>query len=103
MSKAPPLPAILIANDLLSGDVIFLGSTGWEQSHRKAAIARHTDEADALLAQAAIDFKANRIVDPYLVHIAQSPDGEPVPVHYRERMRTLGPTTRLDLGKQAEA
>ena len=54
-------------------------------------------------ARAARDFKANVIVDPYLVQVTISADGEPVPVHYRERMRTLGPTTRLDLGKQAEA
>ena len=54
-------------------------------------------------ARAAIDFKANVIVDPYLVEVTIGTNGEPIPVHYRERMRTLGPTTRLDLGKQAEA
>lgn len=103
MSKAPPLPAILIANDLLSGDVLFLGTDGWEMKHRQAAIARTSDEAEALMARASIDFKGNKIVDPYLIHVTLGADGEPVPVHYREKMRTLGPTTRLDLGKQAEA
>ena len=103
MSKAPPLPAILIANDLLDGDVLFLGPSGWERTHRKAAIAHQAEEAEKLLARAAIDFKANRIVDPYLVQVTIKDEGEPVPVHYREKMRTLGPTTRLDLGKQAEA
>jgi len=103
MSKAPPLPAFLIANDLLDGDVLFLGHAGWERTHTKAAIAHQTDEAEKLLARAAIDFKANRIVDPYLVHVTIDAEGAPVPVHYREKMRTLGPTTRPDLGKQAEA
>ncbi len=103
MSKLPALPAILMANDLLDGDVLFLGPSAWERSHGKAQIAHGASEAEALLARAARDFKANVIVDPYLVQVAISADGEPVPVHYRERMRTLGPTTRLDLGKQAEA
>ena len=103
MSKSPALPAILMANDLLDGDVLFLGSSAWERSHRRAHIAHSVAEAEAMQARAAIDFKANMIVDPYLVEVTIGTNGEPIPVHYRERMRTLGPTTRLDLGKQAEA
>jgi sulfite reductase (NADPH) hemoprotein beta-component len=103
MSKAPPLPAILMANDLLSGDVVFLGPLHWEMSYRQALVAHTSSEAEALLARASVAFKANHIVDPYLVHVTVTADREPVPVHYREKMRTLGPTTRLDLGKQAEA
>lgn len=102
MAKAPSLPAIVIANDLLSGDVIFLGATHWEPSHRQAAVARTQDEADALLARAKVDFNANRIVDPYLAVVTLLADGTPEPIHYREKMRTKGPTTRIDLGKQAE-
>ena len=90
MSKAPPLPAFLIANDLVDGDVLFLGSSGWERAHTKAAIAHQADEAEQLLARAAKDFKANRIVDPYLVQVTIDANGAPVPVHYREKMRTLG-------------
>lgn len=101
MAKAPSLPAIVIANDLLDGDVIFLGATAWENTHRRAAIARTQDEADQLLARAQIDFKANRIVDPYLAVVTLLADGTPEPIHYREKMRTKGPTTRTDLGKQA--
>ena len=102
MAKAPSLPAIVIANDLLDGDVIFLGAAGWEATHRNAAVARTQDEADALLARAQVDFKANRIVDPYLAVVTLQSDGTPEPIHYREKMRTKGPTTRIDLGKQAE-
>lgn len=101
MAKGPSLPAIVIANDLLSGDVIFLGSSAWELSHHKAAIARTQHEADELLARAHAEFKANRIVDPYLAEVRVLENGTPEPIHYRERMRTKGPTTRVDLGKQA--
>ena len=101
MAKGPSLPAIVIANDLLSGDVIFLGAAAWELSHRKASIARTQDEADTLLARAQSDFKANRIVDPYLAEVRVLENGMPEPIHYREQMRTRGPTTRTDLGKQA--
>jgi hypothetical protein len=102
MAKAPSLPAIVIANDLLDGDVIFLGAKTWEATHRKAEIAHTQEEADALLARAHVDFKANRIVDPYLAVVTLLVDGTPEPLHYREKMRTKGPTTRIDLGKQAE-
>ena len=101
MAKAPTLPAIVIANDLLEGDVIFMGATDWENTHRRAAIARTQEEADALLARAQLDFKTNRIVDPYLAVVALHSDGTPEPIHYREKMRTKGPTPRVDLGKQA--
>ena len=101
MSKAQPLPAIVIANDLLSGDVIFLGADKWELTHERAAVASDPHAADALLARAKLDFVANRIVDPYLAQVQIAGDGTPVPVHYREKMRTRGPTIRPDLGKQA--
>jgi hypothetical protein len=96
-----PLPAILIANDFLDGEVVFLGDGGFERDHRRAAIARTQTEADTLMARAAQGFKDNQIVDPYLAQVALGQDGVATPVHYRERMRTLGPTTRTDLGKQA--
>ena len=102
MAKSPPLPAILIANDLLSGDVIFLGESGWVSTHRTAKVATRTDEAEALLAKGTSELKANRVVDPYLVEVGINAAGVPEPLHYREKMRTLGPTVRPDLGKQAE-
>jgi len=103
MSKAPPLPAIVIANDLLEGDVVFLGASGWVRQHREAQIAHSEAEADALLARAAADSRANLVVEAYLAEVRISDQGTAIPVHYREKMRTLGPTIRPDLGKQAEA
>jgi hypothetical protein len=96
-----PLPAILIANDFLDGEVVFLGAAGFERDHRRAAVASSAAEAEAFLARGAEAFRANAIVDPYLAQVSVE-SGVPIPLHYRERMRTLGPTTRTDLGKQAE-
>lgn len=92
---------ILTANDLLEGDVVFLADGGWSRNHRLARIARTPEEAKALEAVGAAEKAARRIVDPYLVEVAIDADGAPLPVRYRERLRTLGPTVRLDLGKQA--
>ena len=92
---------ILTANDLLEGDVIFLGEAGWLRDHRGARIARNADEAKALEAVGAADKAARKIIDPYLVEVSLDADGTPTPIRHRERLRTLGPSVRPDLGKQA--
>ena len=60
------------------------------------------DEAAALLASVEPDVVACRIVGPYLIDVVAGPDGKLRGVSERERIRALGPTVRLDLGKQAE-
>ena len=94
-------PQILIANDLLDGEVLFMGPEGWIRDHRTARVAHAEEEAAALLALGMADAAANKVLDVYLVDIAISPDGHPEPIHYREKLRTLGPSVRLDMGKQA--
>ena len=47
------------------------------------------------------DEKKTLITGPYLVD-AERLDGRVRASHIRERMRALGPTCRIDLGKQAE-
>ena len=42
------------------------------------------------------------VVGPYLAEVTQDDAGRLEPVHYRERIRTLGPSNRPDLGRQAE-
>lgn len=104
--KRPPLPAILLANDLLDGDVVFAtlasdaGELGWTRDPALALVASDDDGALRLEAFAAREFRGNRVVDAYLVDVEQS-GARPVPRHYRERMKTLGPSNRTDLGKQA--
>jgi hypothetical protein len=99
--KRPPLPVILVANDLLDGDVVFAAAQGWTRDPREARVARDEAGAESLEAFGARGFATSAIVDPYLVDV-EILDGVPTPRHYRERMRLLGPSHRLDLGKQAE-
>jgi hypothetical protein len=96
------LPKILIANDLLSGEVMFMGQEGWILTHNKAKIA-HTEEEQTALNELGLKSMAqNKVVDAYLIDIALDEHNIPQPMHYRELMRTKGPSIRLDLGKQAE-
>jgi sulfite reductase (NADPH) hemoprotein beta-component len=100
--KRPPLPVILVANDLLEGDVVFAAAEGWTRDPREASVARDDAHARTLEIFAAGEFRLARIVDPYLVDVTLNAEGHPVPRHYREVLRTLGPSNRLDLGKQSE-
>ena len=104
--KRPPLPVILVANDLLEGDVVFVasseGSTRWTRDPREAQVAKDEAQAQALESFAASEYRHARIVDPYLVDVELNAEGVPVPRHYRELLRTLGPSNRRDLGKQAD-
>jgi len=99
--KRTPLPAILLANDLLAGDVVFASAGGWSRDPREATIAGDEAEAVRLEAFGAAEFAGRRVVDAYLVDVTLI-GGTPVPRHYRERIKTLGPSVRRDLGKQAE-
>ncbi len=98
--KRPPLPLILMANDLLEGDVLFAAAAGWTLDPAKALVAYDDASAEALEAAGKAAFAAQTIVDPVLVDVTIV-DGLPVPNHFRERFRTLGPSVRPDLGKQA--
>lgn len=103
--KRPPLPAILLANDLLDGDVVFAaaadgGEIAWTRDPALALVAADDAAAGRLEAYAADQLATNHVVDAYLVDVAIE-SGKPVPRHYRERMKTLGPSNRPDLGKQA--
>jgi hypothetical protein len=92
---------ILIASDLLDGDVVFLGKHGFVRDERNARVAATPDEAAALLEAGRAAVAANRVVDLSLVDVALDAEALPVPLHYRERLRTKGPSVRPDLGKQA--
>ena len=118
-AKRVPLPAILLANDLLDGDVAFAfvdgaGPLAWTRDPALALVAADdaaeraffeevdADDAaaDRLEAFAATELRGNKVVDAYLVDVAIE-SGSPVPRHFRERFKTLGPSNRPDLGKQA--
>ena len=100
--KRPPLPVILLANDLLDGDVVFRTADGWSLDPADARIARDDATAEALEAEAEAAVARCEVIDAYLVDVEVAAGDRPVPRHYRERIKTLGPSHRRDLGKQAE-
>ena len=68
---------------------------------RYSALALEPQALAALEARAAEDVEATLVTGQYLFD-AERINGKIRATHIRERMRTLGPTVRLDLGKQAE-
>lgn len=99
--KRPPLPAILLANDLLDGEVVFWTGTAWSPHPADSLVANDDAGATALEAAAQAGLRAQQVVDAYLVDVRIDPEGRAVPRHYREKIKTEGPTVRRDLGKQA--
>ena len=87
---------VLTANRLTDGEVVFWSGDRWVEQFADAEQFDAVDPADTALA-AAKD-QSTVLVDPYL--IAVTADGS-APVSFRERLRALGPTDHLDLGKQA--
>ena len=101
-AKLPKLPAILLANHLLDGDVVFRTASGWSLDPAEALVAHDETLALTLDAEAAAAMARNEVVDAYLVDVEIGAGGVPVPRHFRERFKTLGPSNRPDLGKQAD-
>ncbi len=100
--KRPPLPVILLANDLLDGDIVFWTGKTWSLDLVDAAVAANNDAAATLEQAMAHALATNRVVDAGLVDVAIDSWGRITPRHIREQIKTLGPTIRLDLGKQAQ-
>lgn len=93
---------IITANHLVVGDVVFLAEDGWTPVVDRAVVADDDAALQPLLARAAEAEEANIVVGAYAVDVRRE-GGRIVPLHYREAMRTRGPTVRPDLGHQAEA
>ena len=94
-------PQIVTANDLFEGDVVYFTAGGfWSRNLSDAAVAHAQEEADALLSRG--EAQQSTIVGAYLADVAIGSNGIPQPLHYREHRRTLGPSNRPDLGRQAE-
>ena len=99
---------IVIASGLGDGRVVFLaegskpGAVVWAPLIGGSAVAMDDEAASRLLSIAEEDANARHlVVDPYLIDVEG--EGEKLrPIKYREVIRCLGPSIRLDLGKQAE-
>jgi Protein of unknown function (DUF2849) len=93
---------IMTANRLRDGEVVFLTRSGeWNERIDEAVLAMEPQAVAALEARAKLASDANMVTGHYLFD-AERVDGKIKASHIRERIRTLGPTIRCDLGKQSE-
>ena len=93
---------VMTANRLRDGEVVFLTRAGsWSETIDEAVLAQEPQAVAALEARAAEDVKANLVTGQYLFE-ATRVGGKIRADHIRERIRTLGPSVRTDLGKQAD-
>ncbi len=89
---------VLTGNRLEDGEVVFLGEGGWSDRFGQAVTFEDDEAAEAAEAHAKTEITF--VVDPYLIEVAPAADGF-APVSYRERLRALGPTNKVEHGKQA--
>ncbi len=93
---------VMTANRLRDGEVVFLTRSGeWSELIDEAVLAQEPLAVSALELRAGEAVKATLVAGQYLFD-AERVGGKIRATHIRERIRTLGPTVRLDLGKQAE-
>lgn len=98
-AKRPPLPLILTANDLLEGGTVYYSGAGWTSLLADALVATD-DYGGHALQTMMLESEANGVVvEPYLATVKLDTEGRPLPVHYRERIRIVGPTFRDDFGR----
>ena len=98
----PEKGQLVTANRLRDGIAVFLTRSGqWSEIIDDAVLAQEPQAAAALEARAREDEKKTIVTGSYLVD-AERLEGRVRAAHIRERMRALGPTVRIDLGKQAE-
>lgn len=92
-------PKVVTANELISGDVVYLTKDGeWAKSHSDAELI--TEEVRATIRLQLAEAQIGVIVGAYLADAVAGANG-PVPVHFREEFRAVGPSN-YNHGKQAE-
>ena len=100
--KKKDIRQVLTANLLRDGLVVFMtDGAAWSPWIEDASIATSRDSALELEGKGTVAAKANHVVGPYLIDVIEE-NGRPRANLIREHLRTLGPTVRTDLGKQAE-
>ncbi len=92
-------PKVITANALIEGDVVYLTTDDlWTRHHCEAELIE--DEAHAQIRLLDAERRSNEVVGPYLADAKYTADG-PTPVHFRESLRTKGPSNYRH-GKQVE-
>jgi Protein of unknown function (DUF2849) len=92
---------MITANRLIDGVVVFQAEKGWVEDFAAAAVYGDGEAAKAPLALAKQDEASNLVVEPYPI-VVEMRGGHYAPKALREAIRAAGPTTRPDLGKQAQ-
>jgi Protein of unknown function (DUF2849) len=92
--------SVMTANRLVDGEVVFLAARGWVEEIDRATLATTEEQAKPLDALGRQAVAVNEVVDAYLVEVVEE-GGRLRPLKLREYLRTLGPSVRTDLGKQA--
>ena len=101
-AKKADIRQVLTANLLRDGLVVFMtDGAAWSPWIEDAAIVASKEAALELEGKGTIAAKANVVVGPYLIEVIEE-NGRPRAALIREHLRTLGPSVRTDLGKQAE-
>ena len=91
--------SVIMANDLISGDVIFLSkdTRNWVDSIDNAWVGESPQLTEQILSSVA---KRNEIIGAEAIEVEHT-QGQIRLIKFREQLRTLGPSVRTDLGKQA--
>jgi hypothetical protein len=93
---------VMTANRLRDGEVVFLTRSGeWNERIDESVLALEPQAVAALEERAKHAIETNIVTGTYLFD-AERVDGKIRAMHIRERIRTLGPTVRENLGKQAD-
>jgi hypothetical protein len=99
--KAKSTLQSIAASRLHDGVAVWLGHSGrWVESVADAA-AHSRETVAGLLEQIKAGDRQQQFVDPYAIDV-EVRSGVTIPLHIRERMKGIGPSVRIDLGKQAE-
>ncbi|MFN4158692.1 MAG: DUF2849 domain-containing protein [Gemmobacter sp.] len=92
-------PKVVTANALIEGDVVYLTADDrWTRHHHEAELIEDDAEAQMRLLHAASQRQV--VVGAYLADARMGTKG-PEPVHFREGVRTRGPSN-YPHGKQAD-
>lgn len=90
---------VIMANDLISGDVIFLSrdSETWTEYLNEAWTCESEQLTEQILSLAQ---QSHTIIGAEAIEVERNNDGLHLTV-FREHLRSQGPSVRTDLGKQA--
>ena len=90
---------LISANDLLSGDVIYLTELGDWSRNLVDALCRE-DKSVVTAEVTELEMQQNRVLGPILVEACVNSDGSLALQHFRDRFRDSGPTHRVDLPRK---